>query len=177
MPWNAHGARVPAARARVRDALPPLVCHARGGEVRRDRLHRALLQPQAPPLDNRLQGAGRRDGRVLRALRERVVEAEGGVASGINPGFFVSEILTQITPTYDYILDNIANAADLIDIVIRADIDKDNVSEMKELLFNLKNRGLNKKVGIYFVLTDDVDGDTCIDSCHCISARDFPTQR
>lgn len=45
----------------------------------------------------------------------------------------MSEILTQVTPTYDYILDNIANAADLIDIVIRANIDKDNVSEMKEL--------------------------------------------
>ena len=77
------------------------------------------------------------------------------------------------SPTYDYILDNIANAADLIDIVIRANIDQDNVSEMKELLFNLKNRGLNKKVGIYLALTDDIDGDTCIDSCHCISARDF----
>ena len=36
----------------------------------------------------------RRNGRVLRALRERVVEAEGGVSSGINPRFFVSEILT-----------------------------------------------------------------------------------
>lgn len=79
-----------------RDVLPPPVCHARGGDLRRDRLHRVLLQPQAPPPDNRLQGAGRRDGGVLRALRECVVGAEGGVAGGINPGFFVSEILTQV---------------------------------------------------------------------------------
>lgn len=28
-------------------------------------------------------------------------------------------------------------------------------------------------MGIYLALTDDIDGDTCIDSCHCISARDF----
>ena len=63
-------------------------------KVHRDRLHRVLLQLQEPPLNNRLQGAGRRDGRVLRALRERVVGVEGGVASGINPRVFVSEILT-----------------------------------------------------------------------------------
>ncbi len=90
--------RVPLRDPQKRDVLPPLVCHARGGDLRRDRLHRVPLQPQAPPLDNRLQGAGRRDGRVLRALRERVVGAGGGVVGGINPGFFVSEILTQVRP-------------------------------------------------------------------------------
>ena len=82
-----RGGRVLLRDPQERDVLPPLVCHARGGEVRRNRLHRVLLQPQALPLNNRLQGAGRRDGRVLRALRERVVGVEGGVASGINPGF------------------------------------------------------------------------------------------
>lgn len=89
-----RGGRVLLCDPQERDVIPPLVCHARGGEVRCDSLHGVLLQLQEPPLDNRLQGAGRRDGRVLRALRERVVGAEGGVASGINLGFFVSEILT-----------------------------------------------------------------------------------
>ena len=101
-----RGGRVLPRDPQGRDVPPPLVCHARGGEVRRDRLHRVLLQPQAPPLDNRLQGAGRRDGRVLRALRERVVGAEGGVASGINPGFFVSEILTQVTSTIFLVMES-----------------------------------------------------------------------
>ena len=32
-------------------------------------------------------------------------------------------------------------------------------------------------LGILPAVVDDIDGDTCIDSCHCISARDFPTQR
>lgn len=103
-----RGGRVLLRDPQRRDVLLPPVCHARGGGVRRDRLHRVLLQPQAPPLDSWLQGAGRRDVRVLRALRWRVVGAEGGVASGINPGFFVSEILTQVTDLAQQLTDRAA---------------------------------------------------------------------
>ena len=50
-----RGGRVLLRDPQERDVLPSLVCHARGSEVHRDRLHRVLLQLQEPPLNNRLQ--------------------------------------------------------------------------------------------------------------------------
>lgn len=78
-----------------RDVLPPPVSSREEARLAVTGFIESSTTAGAPP-DNRLQGAGRRDRRVLRALRGRVVGAEGGVASGINPGFFVSEILTQV---------------------------------------------------------------------------------
>ncbi len=94
-PPRQRGSRVLLRDPQKRDVLPPPVSSREEARLAVTGFIESSTTAGAPP-DNRLQGAGRRDGRVLRALRGRVVGAEGGVASGINPGFFVSEILTQV---------------------------------------------------------------------------------
>lgn len=88
-----RGRRVLLRDAQERDVFPLVVAHQGAGALRRGRLHRGLLQPGAPALDDRVPDARGEDGRVLRADRP---EAGGGAARRMIPADSVSEILKQI---------------------------------------------------------------------------------
>ena len=76
------------------------------------------------------------------------------------------------SPTYDHIIANIMAASDYIDIFVRANIDKNNLSDMKELLLNLKDKGLNEKILIYLALVDN-SGDLYLSNCTYLTAKEF----
>lgn len=66
------------------------------GQACRDRFRRSLLRTPSPPFDDRLPGTCGCDGRIPRThqANQRI-----GVAGGIGPGLFVSEILTKVDAT------------------------------------------------------------------------------
>jgi len=74
-------------------------------------------------------------------------------------------------PTFARILANIEEAADLIRITIRVNIDRSNQEDYFPLVEELKRRDLRGKVGLYPAFTRD-DGDTSLASAYQ-SAHEF----
>ena len=79
--------------------------------------------------------------------------------------------------TFDTILTNVKDCADIIDIVIRVNLDKENVEYVDELLCILKNEGLSSKVEVYaghLVKVDDgVSQPSAIYKNPCFTTQAF----
>ena len=76
------------------------------------------------------------------------------------------------SPTYEMILNNIAECADVINIVIRANVDKTNIRDADELLNNLEHRDLKNKVGFYLAPVDNIN-KTCASDSQCFGMREY----
>ena len=75
--------------------------------------------------------------------------------------------------TFDRLINNIDETADLINIDIRMNVDKENENKIEELLNELVKRKLNHKVGFYIGHTYPYT-NVCADiSSVCLSERDF----
>lgn len=81
-------------------------------------------------------------------------------------------ILHDGTPTYDRILANIAQCADILDISVRTNVDKANISAASELLDYLEKHELKNKVHFYLAPVDDVNG-VCINANRCFTIEEF----
>jgi len=70
-------------------------------------------------------------------------------------------------PTYDRILDNVANACDQFGIFVRINVDAKNKAAIPDLLDDLEERGLRGKLWLYFAHVDDVNENSAgyHDSC------------
>lgn len=53
--------------------------------------------------------------------------------------------------TFNTILENIKNSYDLLEIVIRVNVDRTNISRVHEILDILEEEGLRNKLGFYIV--------------------------
>jgi uncharacterized protein len=77
------------------------------------------------------------------------------------------------TPTFNRILDNLLGIVDILQVVIRVNIDQTNQDAALDLLDILEQRGLKDKLQIYFAQVDSYD---CVDDAvakWCISDRSF----
>ena len=90
-----RGGRVVLRHAEERDVLQAKLPDQGFRQARGGRVHRGVLQPPKAPLDDRLQGAGRGHGGLL---RENRAQARGHAYGRLIPRACVSEILTQVTP-------------------------------------------------------------------------------
>lgn len=70
-------------------------------------------------------------------------------------------ILHNHQPTFEYILDNIRECADILNISIRINVDKTNINEATEIFDWLERYGLKGRVGYYLAPVDDING-VCI---------------
>ena len=57
--------------------------------------------------------------------------------------------------TFNTILENIKNSYDLLEIVIRVNVDRTNISRVHEILDILEEEGLRNKLGFYIAAVDD----------------------
>lgn len=67
-------------------------------------------------------------------------------------------ILHNHQPTFEYILDNIRECADILNISIRINVDKTNINEATEIFDWLERYGLKGRVGYYLAPVDDING-------------------
>lgn len=96
--------RVVLRHAEERDVLPQAIRHQGRGQARSRRVHRGVLQQAEAAFLDRLQGAGRSHGRLLRAdrsqarlLRAARSQARRDAYGSMIPLNSVSEILTQVS--------------------------------------------------------------------------------
>ena len=64
----------------------------------------------------------------------------------------ISTILVEflgMVKTFNTILENIKNSYDLLEIVIRVNVDRTNISRVHEILDILEEEGLRNKLGFY----------------------------
>jgi len=71
--------------------------------------------------------------------------------------------------TYDAILDNIEKCCNLLRIVIRVNVDKNNLSSFNVFLEDLKQRRLSNKVNVYLAPVDDTNDAYMSDKCLSIT--------
>lgn len=81
-------------------------------------------------------------------------------------------ILHNGAPTYERILQNVKDCADILDISIRSNVDKTNIGAARELLDYLESNGLKNKVHFYLAPVDDING-VCAGNSHCFTVREF----
>lgn len=67
-------------------------------------------------------------------------------------------ILHNHQPTFEHILDNIRECADILNISIRINVDKTNINEATEIFDWLERYGLKGRVGYYLAPVDDING-------------------
>lgn len=78
--------------------------------------------------------------------------------------------------TFDTILNNVIQADEKMRIVLRINVDKDNICEMDNFLNFLASNGVHKKenISIYFSLVRDYENNTCSSvSNTCLTVKDF----
>lgn len=80
-------------------------------------------------------------------------------------------ILHSGAPTFERILSNIKDAVDILNISIRINVDKTNISEAVEIFDWLEKYQLKGKVGYYLAPVDDING-VC-NSKICIERPDY----
>jgi uncharacterized protein len=82
-------------------------------------------------------------------------------------------ILANGKGTFHQILDNVVNAADILSVSIRMNIDKANVDRAPEVLDILKERGVAQKVNVYFAPVLNV-GNLCRDvAASCLEYKTY----
>lgn len=81
-------------------------------------------------------------------------------------------ILHDGTPTYDRILHNIEQCADILDISIRTNVDKSNIATASELLDYLERHDLKNRVHFYLAPVDDING-VCLNANRCFTIEEF----
>lgn len=81
-------------------------------------------------------------------------------------------ILHSGAPTYDRILANVKACADILNISIRSNVDRTNISSAAELLDYLEKSNLKNKVQFYIAPVDDIN-EVCASDSHCFSVREF----
>ena len=81
-------------------------------------------------------------------------------------------ILHDGSPTYERILKNVKECADIIDISIRSNVDKTNIEAAQELLDYLELNGLMNKVHFYLAPVDDIN-QVCANDSHCFTVKEF----
>mgnify|MGYP003181749010 FL=1 len=81
-------------------------------------------------------------------------------------------ILHDGTPTYERILQNIRDCADILEISIRSNVDKTNICAAFELLEYLEKSGLKNKVHFYLAPVDNIN-DVCTNDSHCFTIKEF----
>lgn len=81
-------------------------------------------------------------------------------------------ILHDGSPTYERILKNVKECADIIDISIRSNVDKTNIEAAQELLDYLELNGLMNKVHFYLAPVDDIN-QVCANGSHCFTVKEF----
>lgn len=67
-------------------------------------------------------------------------------------------ILHNHKPTFEHILGNIKNCADILHITIRVNVDKTNINEATEIFDWLEKYELKRKIGYYLAPVDDING-------------------
>lgn len=76
------------------------------------------------------------------------------------------------SPSYDRILANVKECADLLDITIRVNVDKTNIAAANELLLYLERSGLKNRVGFYLAPVDNIN-ETCGNGSQCFTIQEF----
>lgn len=84
-----------------------------------------------------------------------------------------SRRLPNGTPTYDRILDNVADTCDELRIYLRINVDTANHSAVPDLLDDLERRNLKERIVIYFAHVDDVNENSAGYHNSCLSVRDY----
>lgn len=75
-------------------------------------------------------------------------------------------------PTYERILQNVKECADILDISIRSNVDKTNISSSFELLEYLEKNGLKNKVHFYLAPVDNIN-NVCTNDNQCFTIKQF----
>lgn len=75
--------------------------------------------------------------------------------------------------TFDKILENINEIADIINVTIRVNVSQENVADVHKLIPILIERGLNKKVGLYFSPVTKHEGTCQSVSESCLVTEEF----
>lgn len=75
-------------------------------------------------------------------------------------------------PTFDVILNNIEKCCQNLQITIRANVDKTNISSADELLDEIERRSLKGSVSFYLAPVDNVNG-TCLSDSSCFSMKSY----
>lgn len=75
-------------------------------------------------------------------------------------------------PTYERILRNIKDCADILEISIRSNVDKTNIGSSIELLEYLEKNGLKNKIHFYLAPVDNIN-DVCTNDNHCFTMKEF----
>lgn len=78
-------------------------------------------------------------------------------------------------PTFDRIMHNLIECSDILDMVLRINIDRLNVSKNNELLDQLDRAGLKEKVAVYLGWVEPSNG--CCDQANCLTLTDFSTEK
>lgn len=77
-------------------------------------------------------------------------------------------------PTFNTILENIKESADLLNIGIRVNVDKSNMDSVVEVLDILEENGLKNKVGFYISAVDDIMDETS--NSLCFNDKEFSAE-
>lgn len=81
-------------------------------------------------------------------------------------------ILHNGSPTYDRILANVKDCADILSISIRSNVDRTNIASATELLDYLEKNDIKNKVQFYIAPVDDIN-EVCANDSHCFSVQEF----
>lgn len=73
--------------------------------------------------------------------------------------------------TFDIILKNIENIYDILDIVVRINVDRSNIDQTIELINCLKSRGLLDKIKFYLAPVSDINSEK--KNCNCFTQKEF----
>lgn len=76
-------------------------------------------------------------------------------------------------PTYDRILDNVADSCDQFAIFLRVNVHAKNKAAILELLDDLEERGLRDKLWIYFAHVDDVNENSAAYHDSCLEVGEY----
>lgn len=113
---------------------------------------------------------------LTRDIALRLVDASVRVAQitidGSKEDHDARRVLNSGMATYDSIIENIANCADILKIVVRINVDKTNVGAVSEILTRFEELGLKNKVSITLAPVENIN-DTCSNDIHCMSIREF----
>lgn len=84
-------------------------------------------------------------------------------------------ILKNGSGSFETILTNIEETCDLLNILIRVNVDKDNVQKVDELINCLDQHNLKGKIGLYIAPLDNIN-DTC-NAQKCFTSNEFANEQ
>lgn len=109
---------------------------------------------------------------VAKALAECDIRTVQVTIDGSKADHDSRRILHDGTPTFDRILQNVKDCAEILDISIRSNVDKTNIESAAEMFEYLERNGLKNKVHFYLAPVDNIN-DVCINDSRCFTVKEF----